>query len=170
MPLGSALTTSELQTIRLYISRAPRTNEEEPRRASWFQPLIAKAELRLWSLLAHKDNKRPVRQLKEVGKLLKLLAHTHLLLVYLLSHSLSLFFNFKNVLIKAPGARRKSLFLPAGWERLDPFQNPSSGDLISHSKLEAQRNSFQSLFSPSQWLRTWPAPRSGVICSATNCL
>lgn len=76
-------------------------NKDEPQRAPCIQPLIAKAELRLWSLLAHKDDKRPVRQLKEVGKLLKLLAHTHLLIVYLLSLS---FIHFQNVLIKAPGA------------------------------------------------------------------
>lgn len=84
-------------------------NQDEPRCASCIQPLIAKVGLRLWWLLAHKDNKRPVRQLKEVGKLLKLLAHTHLLIVYLLP-----LFHFQNVFIKAPRAWRKTMFLPAG--------------------------------------------------------
>lgn len=83
MPPAPATITSVIQT----------KNKDEPRCASCLQPLIAKAELRLSSLLAHKDNKRPVRQLKEVGKLLKLLAHTHLLIVYLLSRSL--FFIFR---------------------------------------------------------------------------
>lgn len=89
VPRAPALITSDLQNNMASHIESRAKNKDEPRCASCIQPLIAKAELHHWSLLAHKDNKRPVRQLKEVGQLLKLLAHTHLLIVYLLSLSLS---------------------------------------------------------------------------------
>lgn len=70
------------------------------------------------ALLAHEDNKRPVRQLKEVGNLLKLLAHTHTCRLFTSPPC--------NLLIKVARARRKSLFLHLVRLQPQPPRPPSS--------------------------------------------
>lgn len=92
-----------------------------------------------------------------MGKLLKPLAHTHTCWLFTLSLSLSL--SFSQCINKSTPGSEKDYFLASKEKEVRSFKkikNPSSGDLISHSKPEAQRISHLNL-------NHYSAPRSDCV-------